>query len=491
MHVRLAVAIVAALVVGVTSASAQTPWSGLYGGLNGGYGWSNASTTAAPFGTTASNDFSTMSTSTQMGGALVGAQLGYNWQISHVVLGMEGDVDATGINGAAQIGTRSLSGGAGSSDGFMAQKSVEWLASIRGRVGYGWDRSLAYVTGGVAWEGVQNRAMLSVDTAPGTFSQSAPGDFSATNAGWVIGAGYEWMVAPRWSLRSEYLHYGFPGSGTNQIFIPNCNVGPCGANVQDGSTNIDIVRVGVNYHLNGPDEAASAETAAWTPSWTGLYGGVNAGYGFSTASSTAQPLGARAGADFQAMSTNIPAQGAAFGVQAGYNWQIQSAVVGLEADFALSGLNGTGQAVTRSLLGPTTATDGFMIQRSVDWLASIRGRAGYSWGQGLIYGTGGVAFEYVRQTAMVGADVTTAAFSTTAAASFAAVNTGWVIGAGYEWMLAPSWTVRGEYLHYGFPGNPPGQAFFGNCAGTTCGASIYDGSASIDMFRVALNFLLN
>ncbi len=54
----------------------------------------------------------------------------------------------------------------------MVHQDVQWLASIRGRLGYTWGSSMVYATGGGAWEHLRTNALLSTDTSAGVFSQS-------------------------------------------------------------------------------------------------------------------------------------------------------------------------------------------------------------------------------------------------------------------------------------------------------------------------------
>jgi outer membrane immunogenic protein len=233
------------------AAPVESTWTGFYAGVNAGWGWSKANSTATPFGATAIADFAPMSVSNTAQGSVFGGQLGYNWQLKSLVLGVEGDFDGAGINGSAATTTPSILNGGTATDGVMVHEKINWLASVRGRIGYTWGPGLAYATGGAAWENVSVNTLLSADTAPGVFGQSGIGSFSTTKSGWVVGAGYEWMVAPHWTVRGEYLHYGFGSGPTNAVAIPGCAAGPCGANVSVSKVDVDVVRLGVNYMFNG------------------------------------------------------------------------------------------------------------------------------------------------------------------------------------------------------------------------------------------------
>jgi outer membrane immunogenic protein len=121
--------------------------------------------------------------------------------------------------------------------------NVRWLASARGRVGYTWDRTLVYLTGGAAWMNVSYSATLAA-LAPFSASTS----FTKTHAGWVLGPGVEWLLARNWTVRGEYLYYGFPSASATTFFAPapcgGCS-GPVNYNWSRGS--VQELRAGLNY----------------------------------------------------------------------------------------------------------------------------------------------------------------------------------------------------------------------------------------------------
>src|ERR1700731_3774808 len=154
-------------------------WTGFYIGANGGWGWSKIDTSVAPFGTTAIADFSLFGLSSNGAGALFGSQVGYNWQMGGWVLGIEGDFDGANIGRDQQSVFPSILA-PGNTNGFMATDRINWIASIRGRVGYVWGPGLLYFTGGGAWENVTTTAMISGNTGLNTFGDSATTSLSNT-----------------------------------------------------------------------------------------------------------------------------------------------------------------------------------------------------------------------------------------------------------------------------------------------------------------------
>ena len=179
-------------------------WSGFYLGINGGGGWGRSAwTTTGGFDTS---------------GGLVGATVGYNYQINQAVLGVEGDIDWADINGSTSTGCPTTS----------CKTSDSWLSTVRGRLGYAGDRFMPYVTGGLAL---------------GDIKASGPGlaGASSTNAGWTVGAGIEFAIAGHWTAKAEYL-YADLGSFS-------CGTACGGTPTQDVSWKANIFRGGVNYRF--------------------------------------------------------------------------------------------------------------------------------------------------------------------------------------------------------------------------------------------------
>ncbi|TKT73004.1 porin family protein [Afipia massiliensis] len=209
-------------------------WTGFYAGIHVGYGWSDSSVVITQTGFPGL-DVATLGSDSN--GVVGGGQIGYNWQFAPSwVLGIEGDISGTGIrttNSAAVT-----VGGAPFPGLFHLQdRSVDWMASIRGRLGFTWDRWMIYGTGGGAWADINYRNHLVVG---GAFN---PLDVSRTQSGWVAGGGVEYAVSNNWTVRAEYLYYDF---GDETII----NLSPIvagGANNARWDNQFHVVRAGVNY----------------------------------------------------------------------------------------------------------------------------------------------------------------------------------------------------------------------------------------------------
>ena len=191
-------------------------WTGFYVGLNAGYAWGD---TTGTFFTPAPGNF-------DISGALAGGQLGANYQFANnVVIGIEADYQWADIDGSASTGA-----------GVINTAEIERFGTVRGRLGYAWDRWLGYVTGGYAFG-----ARTNVTVVPAAVTSS-----SATLDGWTAGVGVEYAFAPNWSAKLEYLHIEldektfFPGVGACAV-TALCQVG----------ADVDLVRVGLNYRFGG------------------------------------------------------------------------------------------------------------------------------------------------------------------------------------------------------------------------------------------------
>jgi outer membrane immunogenic protein len=190
-------------------------WTGFYAGANLGYGWSSGdgiiSLGAGGGPITSRSD-----------GILGGVQAGYNWQTGALVFGVEADIQASGASGAVN--------GTPVGATITATGKVPWFGTIRGRLGYDFNSTMLYVTGG----GLYGESKLD-----GTVSTTGAFSSSATFWTYTVGGGVETMFAPQWSAKFEYLYAGTP----NKVAIPP------GTTSLTGDISSHIVRAGVNYHF--------------------------------------------------------------------------------------------------------------------------------------------------------------------------------------------------------------------------------------------------
>ncbi len=243
-------------------------WTGFYAGANGGYGWSAASSTISGAAHDSGGLLDPLDVSTAWAaptwnfdrtGGFAGGQVGYNLQRDRIVYGVEADLQRAGVNGASTtlasddlwdvIATAHHS------------STLNWLGTLRGRLGYTYDRALIYFTGGFAFGGTKDRLSLTMDdtsenldwgTGNGTISQSSARK-DAVSTGYVLGGGLEYAIFPAWSLKGEYQYIDLGRSVLRTSVYDTVD----GGNSALASTTIDhtyhSVRLGLNYHIPDGD----------------------------------------------------------------------------------------------------------------------------------------------------------------------------------------------------------------------------------------------
>jgi outer membrane immunogenic protein len=182
---------------------------------------------------------------------LGGGQLGCNWQLTNWVVGIETDLDGSGLNGGGTSNT--------AVPGFFPLTSavtqkLDWIGTTRGRFGVATGNGiLLYGTAGVAYAGVRHSYFQSDAAAGGPVSIFASD--STTLFGWTAGGGAE-VGFGQWSVKGEALYYDLG----NHSLAANCTVvtgAACATPNTVFTSHFEnrgvIARIGLNYHLNvGP-----------------------------------------------------------------------------------------------------------------------------------------------------------------------------------------------------------------------------------------------
>jgi outer membrane immunogenic protein len=221
-------------------------WTGFYVGLNGGYGWGNDPVNFSPANAATPVYFTggavPASITTNPKGGLFGGQVGYNYQWSNFVAGIEADFDAANINGTGAVSTT-----ADNFDPFTtsAQRKLTDLGTLRARLGIAADRALFYATGGLAYGRTQLNTSVITPAFCGPVGLCAAASQTQWQTGWAAGAGAEWAFARAWSLRVEYLHYDLGSHSQNQ-FDPNDGA-PIPVFTSSATFRGNIVRGGVDF----------------------------------------------------------------------------------------------------------------------------------------------------------------------------------------------------------------------------------------------------
>ncbi len=178
-------------------------WSGFYLGVHAGYGWADADQTDP-----GSSDFDT-----DAEGFVGGGQIGFNWQLAPIVLGIEADASFADLDDTADLGF------------FEVEQEVDMLASVRARLGFAADRLMPYVT--VGW------GMAEAERSREGFLDDSD---KQTHDGLVYGGGLEYAWTDSFTVRAEYLHYDLGKQKYDLGFIsPKVDL------------DVDVIRLGANF----------------------------------------------------------------------------------------------------------------------------------------------------------------------------------------------------------------------------------------------------
>lgn len=226
-------------------------WSGLYGGINIGYGFDSdgdVQTTgqAAINVTNVAGGARPGNVRLDREGVIAGGQFGYNWQVMpNWLIGIEADIAGGDIDETRNVVTIPLNGIGTLNNTFNSR--LDYLGTVRGRFGYTFDRTLVYATGGFAYGGVTNTVSF--------FGPAGQLQFVGSNrdneTGYAVGGGIEHFLTSNFSVKAEYLYYDLGSTTVNVAVIPGSGGGGTGYNSRFENEG-HIVRFGVNYKFTGP-----------------------------------------------------------------------------------------------------------------------------------------------------------------------------------------------------------------------------------------------
>ncbi len=258
-HLTIALTLTAVLAWPAPQAAADATsftWTGFYIGGNAGVGFGGYSTFVDldGFNYFKNNFFKGEVTEVGADTAFIGGgQIGYNHALNNFVFGIEADFSGLNFRAAKIPASSKQDWGSDT----RVSVEMDWLATVRGRLGVTMDRWLIYGTGGLAFTDGEYRNHDFCNTVPrcGGGLIDALGDM---DTGWTVGGGAELAFRPNWTVKAEYLFVRFDGedfSGT--------------ANYLDGSSQVygfsaspaefNIFRVGLNYKFGGRYEALLSE----------------------------------------------------------------------------------------------------------------------------------------------------------------------------------------------------------------------------------------
>ena len=202
-------------------------WTGFYAGMNAGTAFHTGGGYTDP-------TYGAVTGGNRSGGFAGGGQIGYTYQStpgSGFVIGVETDIQGTAFAkaDAAYLGTTPY---------YSVRPSLDYFGTVRGRLGYAFDRVLVYGTGGFAYGGGSRASSAAAYpyTLPGT-----------DRTGYAAGGGIEYAFTEKLSAKVEalYLHLGrgFTGTTYYSAGVPAYY----GAGKQD--SGFALVRAGVNYRF--------------------------------------------------------------------------------------------------------------------------------------------------------------------------------------------------------------------------------------------------
>jgi outer membrane immunogenic protein len=205
-------------------------WTGFYIGANAG----GASSHNCWDATTAAGVFFANEGCHNATGAVAGGQIGYRWQTSSFVFGLEAQGDWANLRGSNDSLLL---------PGFFTNVSrVDGIGLFTGQIGWAWNSVLLYAKGGAAV--VADR--FHVETTAGAVLAAL--EVKDTRWGGTVGAGVEFGFAPNWSVGAEYNH----------LFLQDRTVSFTDAvfGVFFGADRIhqdvDMVTLRLNYRFGGP-----------------------------------------------------------------------------------------------------------------------------------------------------------------------------------------------------------------------------------------------
>ena len=164
-------------------------------------------------------------------GGVVGGQVGYRWQSSQWVFGVEAQGDWADLSN-----TRVSLNNAD----FSTRTKTDGIGLFTGQIGYAWNASLFYLKGGAA---VTDNRFSILTTLNGVELASA----TATRWGGVVGVGWEYGFAPNWSAGIEYDHL-FMGTANNSFSVTTIPANFLNDRVRQ---DVDMVTLRINYRFGG------------------------------------------------------------------------------------------------------------------------------------------------------------------------------------------------------------------------------------------------
>jgi outer membrane immunogenic protein len=228
-------------------------WTGFYVGIHAGHIWADEDAVIGDrqnvgFGNGAVPALLEFDNSGWMGGA----QIGFNWQFGAFVAGVEADISGTdiGSESSAFFPGRNLNLPNNDPDRVgprvtALNREMDWLGTVRARVGFAFDRWMIFGTGGFAFGETSLSGSIVRTNAAGLPNfgdeRNVFGSDSDTQTGWAAGAGVEYALTNNFTVKAEWIHYDL---GDQNVRLSNPSGDFADFRVENAG---DIVRLGLNY----------------------------------------------------------------------------------------------------------------------------------------------------------------------------------------------------------------------------------------------------
>jgi outer membrane immunogenic protein len=209
-------------------------WTGFYIGGEAGFGWGEESDNFDSVTGFPLDHFG-------VSGPKGGVKAGYNQQFNNLVLGVEADIEASGIEGKKGTTTSISCEGTCVSTSSLSMRNT-WQSSLRARAGLAFDRLLIYATGGLAIADDTEKYYVNDTAIPAIWA----GSQTNTLYGWTIGAGAEYAIDSHWSASAELRYASF---GHANYSIPASLSFSGTATSYSAGFNETLAQIGLSYHF--------------------------------------------------------------------------------------------------------------------------------------------------------------------------------------------------------------------------------------------------
>ncbi|KHJ53442.1 hypothetical protein LA66_18805 [Aureimonas altamirensis] len=163
-----------------------------------------------------------------------GGHVGYDYQMGNFLIGAVADLNYIDASTASSYTLP------GSTTVFGAQQDIDYVGTVRAKLGYAADRFAVYATGGLAYGDTSNNYLGDTTTVIGTTAYNVSVSEDTDDVGYAVGAGVEYLVTQNFSLGVEYLYTDLGDSKLRVDYTPIAGTGPGGIVSTDSSSDLDF-----------------------------------------------------------------------------------------------------------------------------------------------------------------------------------------------------------------------------------------------------------